>query len=114
MPAQRTVRDQTKSRLRRREIGEQDMPGVEGKGSAEKLRVGAWVEVRSKEEILRTLDSRGRLDGMPFMPQMFDYCGKRFKVHRRAHKTCDTVTLTGGRRLNDVVHLEDIRCHGND
>ena len=25
------------------------------------------------------------------MPQMFEYCGKRFKVYKRAHKTCDTV-----------------------
>src|ERR1700756_1053173 len=30
-----------------------------------KLSVGEWVEVRSKEEILRTLDHNGRLDGMP-------------------------------------------------
>src|SRR5262245_7050350 len=36
--------------------------------------VGDWVEVRSKEEILRTLDKSGRLEGLPFMPQMFQYC----------------------------------------
>ena len=56
-----------------------------------KLRAGDWVEVRSKEEILRTLDATGRLDGLPFMPQMFQYCGQRFKVFKRAHKTCDTI-----------------------
>ena len=50
-----------------------------------------WVEVRSKEEILRTLDKNGRLEGMPFMPQMFEHCGKRLQVYKRAHKTCDTV-----------------------
>ena len=33
-----------------------------------RLRAGDWVEVRSKEEILRSLDSNGRLDNMPFMP----------------------------------------------
>ena len=56
-----------------------------------KLRAGEWVEVKSKEEILRTLDTNGELDGMPFMPEMFAFCGKRFQVYKRAHKTCDTV-----------------------
>ena len=26
------------------------------------------------------------------MPQMFRYCGQRFQVYKRAHKTCDTVS----------------------
>jgi hypothetical protein len=75
------------------------------------LRAGDFVEVRSKEEILSTLDDKGRLEGLPFMPQMFQYCGKRFKVYKRAHKTCDTVNVTGGRRLAHGVHL-DLRCDG--
>lgn len=76
-----------------------------------KLKAGDWVEVRSREEILRTLDKNGRLDELPFTPQMFNYCGMRFKVRARAHKTCDTVTNTGGRRLPDGIHL-DLRCDG--
>jgi hypothetical protein len=75
-------------------------------------KVGDWVEVRTREEILRTLDRNGHTDGMPFMPEMFAYCGKRFRVHKRAHKTCDTVFPTRGRRLVDVVHLET-RCDGS-
>jgi len=61
--------------------------------------VGDWVEVRSKEEILRTLDKQGKLDGLPFMPQMFKYCGKRFRVYRRAHKTCDTIVFDWNSRV---------------
>lgn len=76
-----------------------------------KLRAGDWVEIRTKQEILDTLDKNGRLEGLPFMPQMFSYCGQRFRVYKRAHKTCDTVTKTGGRRLTDSVHLE-LRCDG--
>jgi hypothetical protein len=78
------------------------------------LQAGDWVEVRSKEEILRSLDKNGRLEGLPFMPQMFEYCGKRFKVFKRAHKTCDTVSPVGpaSRRLASAVHLE-LRCDGN-
>jgi hypothetical protein len=79
-----------------------------------KLRAGDWVEVRSKGEILGTLDKQGRLDGLPFMPQMFRYCGKRFRVFKRAHKTCDTVSCnphTPGRKLPDGIHL-NLRCDG--
>ena len=77
-----------------------------------KLRAGDWVEVRSKEEILATLDGEGRLDGMPFMPEMFAFCGKTFPVYKRAHKTCDTVFPVRGRRVASAVHLET-RCDGS-
>jgi len=77
-----------------------------------KLKVGDWVEVRSKEEILRTLDTNGQLDGMPFMPEMFPFCGQRFQVYKSAHKTCDTVFPVRGRRVNDAVHL-GTRCDGS-
>jgi hypothetical protein len=76
-----------------------------------KLKVGDWVEVRSAEEILFTLDKKGRLEGLPFMPQMFQYCGKRFKVFKRAHKTCDWVHSIRSRRLTSGIHL-DLRCDG--
>ena len=75
------------------------------------LSVGDWVEVRSKEEILRTLDANGELDGMPFMPEMFAFCGKRFQVYKRAHKTCDVVFPVRGRWVEQAVHLET-RCDG--
>lgn len=75
-------------------------------------RAGEWVEVRTKEEILRTLDKSGRLEGLPFMPQMVKYCGQRFPVQSRAYKTCDTVSgRYRGRRLSDAVHL-NVRCDG--
>ena len=80
------------------------------------LRATDWVEVRSKEEILATLDENGRLEGLPFMPQMLQYCGQRFQVFKRAGKTCSEVRGPTGvvyvsRRLRDTVHLEH-RCDG--
>src|SRR5215471_20486246 len=80
------------------------------------LSAGDWVQIRSKDEILATLDERGRLDGLPLMPQMLKWCGHRFQVLSRAHKTCDTVSgwTTNewlGRRLPNAVHL-DLRCDG--
>jgi hypothetical protein len=76
------------------------------------LRSGDWVEVRSKAEILRSLDQNGRLENLPFMPQMFEYSGQRFRVFKRAHKTCDTISpRPAGRALANAVHLE-LRCDG--
>ena len=77
---------------------------------------GDWVEVRSKEEILATRDEHGRLEGLPFMPQMTQYCGQRFQVFKRAGKTCSEIDGPSGvtyvsRRLSDTVHLEH-RCDG--
>jgi len=77
-----------------------------------RYRSGDLVEVRSKEEILATLDQHGCVDGMPFMPEMLQFCEKRFRVGAVAHKTCDTVQKTGGRRLQATVHLDGVRCDG--
>jgi len=74
--------------------------------------VGDLVEVCSQEEILSTLDDRGMIDGMPFMPEMLKYCGRQFRVSKVAHKTCDTMHYSGIRRLPKAVYLEDLRCDG--
>lgn len=76
------------------------------------LRAGELVEVRSEEEILRTLDSRGALDSLPFMPEMLQFCGKRFRVYKRADKACDTIEWQTLRRMENAVHLEGLRCNG--
>ena len=76
------------------------------------LRVGEWVEVRTKEEVLQTLDRNGQLEGLPFMPEMFEACGRRFRVFKRAHKTCDPPNGLLGRRMPRAVHLEEFRCNG--
>jgi hypothetical protein len=77
------------------------------------LRAGDWVEIRSKEQILATLDRDGRLEQMPFMPEMFAFCGKKMRVGKRAHKTCDPVNGLQSRRLPHAVHLEGLRCDGS-
>jgi hypothetical protein len=78
-----------------------------------KLRAGDWVIVKPKEEILASLDKDGALDGMPFMPEMLAFCGRRMRVATVAHKTCDPAYKTGGRRLDRTVHLEGTRCNGS-
>jgi hypothetical protein len=77
------------------------------------LRRGDLVEVRSPGEILSTLDERGALDELPFMPEMAAFCGRRFVVDVRTERICDTVRYTGSRRLPRSVLLADLRCDGS-
>jgi hypothetical protein len=82
------------------------------KSDALNPRVGHLVEVLSAEEILATLDEQGKLDALPFMPEMLQYCGQRFTVDKVAHKLCDTMNRTGLRRMTNSVHLAGVRCDG--
>jgi hypothetical protein len=78
------------------------------------FHAGDWVEVRSQDEVLATLDERGCLDNLPFMPEMLENCGKRFLVYKRADKTCDTITgIYYSRRMHNTVHLANLRCDGS-
>lgn len=79
-------------------------------GARIRLVRGQLVEVRSAREIAATLDADGKLDGLPFMPEMAALCGRRFRVDRRADMTC--VEGYGLRRLQETVFLEDVRCDG--
>jgi hypothetical protein len=76
------------------------------------LRVGEVVEVRSRDEILATLDQRGELESLPFMPEMLQFCGRRFRVDKLVVKLCDTINWTGIYRMDHAVHLAGVRCDG--
>ncbi|MVU77325.1 hypothetical protein GPX89_08705 [Nocardia sp. ET3-3] len=76
------------------------------------LRVGDLVEVRSAAEILATLDERGELDNLPFMPEMLEFCGQQLTVHKVATKVCDPYGRTGMHRMTSTVHLTGARCAG--
>ena len=77
------------------------------------LKVGDLVEVRSADEILATLDERGELENLPFMPEMLAFCGQRLTVKKVAHKLCDTIGGSGMRRMTNAVHLTESRCDGS-
>jgi hypothetical protein len=75
------------------------------------LRPGDWVEVRSEAEILATLDEDGTLDALPFMPEMKQFCGQRFRVRARADRT--SMATLWMRTMDDTVHLDGARCDGS-
>src|SRR5262245_31062565 len=80
------------------------------------LRAGDWVEVKSPSEIALTLDEDGMLDGLPFMPEMAEFCGRRFRVRRFAEKTCmdvgQGVYQTRAFHHKDILLLDELRCSG--
>src|SRR5579863_2736283 len=71
---------------------------------------GDLVEVLSMAEIEATLDRDGKLDGVPFMPEMLAYCGQRFHVLRRADRICARGALC---KLEGTVQLAELRCDGS-
>jgi hypothetical protein len=78
------------------------------------FRAGDVVEVRSEAEILATLDEQGCVDGLPFMPEMLAFCGRKMRVRAVAHKTCETIYKTYvARRMDRAVHLVGANCDGS-
>jgi hypothetical protein len=75
------------------------------------LKPGELVRVRSASEIFATLDERGTLEGLPFMPEMLKYCGRKLPVTQRADATCaGKGTIL---KMENAVHLRNIRCDGS-
>lgn len=75
------------------------------------LQPGELVEVRSKEEILSTLDVNGLNKGLLLMPEMLRYCGMQFKVYKRVERF--VLEHTGEfRRMKNTVLLDGVLCDG--
>jgi len=92
-------------------------PGVEVPRALGDVHVGDRVRVRSREALLATLDNRGRLDGLPVMPEMLACAGRVFEVDAVVHRTCDTIKTAGTsgttRGIDRTVHLRNCRCDGS-
>ena len=86
-------------------------------GADTDLRTGDWVQIRTPLEIAQTLDADGMLEGLPFMPEMLEFCGQHARTARRAEKTCIEYP-GGGYKIreflnNNTVLLDGLRCSGN-
>jgi len=89
------------------------MIGGSRRERSRKYKRGELVEVRARHEILATLDADGKLDGLPFQPEMLKLCGGKFKVYRRAEKIfLDRHYYVAA--LKDTVLLAGLRCDGKD
>jgi len=86
-------------------------PMKQRSGNRPCFQPGDEVVVRSLDEILGTLDAQGKLDGLPFMPEMNSFCGRRLRVLRRVQRVfIDTHYYVA--RIQGVVFLEESRCDG--
>ncbi|MEO1529238.1 MAG: hypothetical protein AAFX06_27780 [Planctomycetota bacterium] len=77
-----------------------------------RFSVGQWVYVRPAAEIESTLDGEQCLEGMPFMPEMRRFCGKRFRIERWATNVCLQGVAVRFSTLDDCLILDTPRCNG--
>jgi hypothetical protein len=76
------------------------------------LQPGEWVVVKSYEEILATLDKKGKNRGMTFDSEMVKYCGTRRRVRQRVARIIDEPTGRMMNLPNDCIILEGATCTG--
>ncbi len=87
--------------------------GVTREAISLNLKPGELVEVKSEDEIIRTLDAAGRNRGLLFMPCMRKYCGQKLRVYKRLERIL--LESTGEyRKLKDTVLLEGAICDGSE
>ncbi|MBI9063367.1 MAG: hypothetical protein JEZ14_15400 [Marinilabiliaceae bacterium] len=76
------------------------------------LQVGDWVEVRLLREITSTLDEKGKFKGLYFMPEMEAFCGKKFKIFKKAEKIKLETNGELRKLRNPSYFLEGVHCTG--
>lgn len=77
------------------------------------LLVGDIVEVKPWAEIRSTLDDRGCLGELPYMPEMLGMCGRRARVFRSMHRLFDYKKSRRMRHMDGAVLLVGAVCNGS-
>jgi hypothetical protein len=102
--------------LNGKSVGPQQAPqpeGAEDYSQVLRLQPGEVVEVKSEEEIRRTLDVHGKNRNLGFMPEMWEYCGRQLRVLKKVEKICLENQPRTVRRLENTVILEGAFCKGS-
>jgi len=69
---------------------------------------GSWARVRPLEQIQRTLDWRGKRDGLMFMPEMAQWAGGYFRVLKKVESIFECGRHTKARA--PIYILEGLHC----
>jgi hypothetical protein len=87
---------------------------AEGKTPTETLNLqpGELVTVRSREEIMRTINAQQRNRGLWFDVEMVPYCGKTYRVLHRVEKIINEKTGVMMHMPNPCIILEGVTCSG--
>lgn len=71
---------------------------------------GAFATVRSRNEILATLDGSNSRHGLMFMPEMYRYAGLRFPVRKKVEQVLDNGRYVSASQ--PVYILDGLHCGG--
>jgi hypothetical protein len=77
------------------------------------LQPGELVRIKSKEEIVKTLDTGNRNRGMKFDPEMLKYCGRQARVLGRVEQIIDEKSGKMMHLKNPCIVLEGVICAGD-
>lgn len=77
------------------------------------LEPGDVVEVRSAEEIARTIDENGKTRGLWFDWEMTPHCGGHFRVRDRVERIIDERNGKLIEIASDCLILDDVTCTGD-
>jgi hypothetical protein len=77
-----------------------------------KFAGGDTVRVRSREEISKSVDSLGKLDGCLMMDQMWEYCDRSFKVLKVVNNFFDEYQYKMYKTRSPLYILEALICNG--
>ena len=84
---------------------------VKMQSAAERLKAGDMVRVKSKEEILRTLNRWNQLNRCSFMEEMWPHCGTKQRVLRRVEKFLDERDYLI-KKCKGILILDGVMCEG--
>src|SRR3989304_8735342 len=76
------------------------------------IKRGDTVRVKSKNEIDKTLDCRGKYKGCSFVGRMYEHCGKTYKVFKEVEYFYDEAKQKTCKSKN-IVLLEGALCNGH-
>lgn len=77
----------------------------------EPIQTGDLVRVRSKDEILPTLDVWKELKGCAFLDEMWQYCDTNQKVLKRMERFLDERDYKV-KKVNGLILLDGVMCQG--
>ena len=77
-----------------------------------KFREGETVRVKSRDAVLKSIDSTNKLDGYLFTNQMWDYCGNAYRVLRAGTSFFNEHQHRTFRPRAPFYMLENLICKG--
>lgn len=77
-----------------------------------KYSVGDVVTIRSKEDVVETINPLNKKDGCLFMEQMWNYCGKNFRILKIVKNYFDEYRFKMFKVEPPLYILKDLICDG--